>query len=385
MQQQLPNNGPSTVDRRQLRNWCFTLNNPGERPDEWGSTLFKSVRARYLIFQLEKGDSGTPHFQGYIEFNRGVRFQTIKKYIPGAHFEARRGSRKQAIDYCRKTDTRVDGPWEFGESSLESQGTRSDLLEVCEGIKSGMGIRSISEQFMPQFIKYSKGIRDVLSIYNSKTIKRIEDKEVILIYGDTGIGKSYWVRSRYADDIYIKNGTHKWWDGYVDQRVVCIDDFAGGRSGFPLCTTLNILDKWDCQVEIKGGTVVLTNRVLFITTNIHPRDWYDYGDREVHYRALARRISQVWTINSDRNPECLIKDSFFESFRGFSDYPISTFATPKIPDNGSEPVDTTIDHSIDDDLTPTQIITISSEEEEEEDEKEESDSELNSESLSFSI
>ena len=55
----------------QTRAWCFTLNNPvrdepvpaTEDPKQWG--------ASYLVYQLEKGESGTPHYQGYLYFPWG--------------------------------------------------------------------------------------------------------------------------------------------------------------------------------------------------------------------------------------------------------------------------------------------------------------------------
>lgn len=44
----------------QSRRWCFTLNNPvpGDREDVLG------WNANYIVFQLEKGEEGTLHYQG---------------------------------------------------------------------------------------------------------------------------------------------------------------------------------------------------------------------------------------------------------------------------------------------------------------------------------
>lgn len=342
---------------QRLRNWCFTLNNPGTIAlDEWGKRIFNSGHVRYLKFQLEKGANGTPHIQGYIEFTSPMRLNAVKKILPRAHLERRRGTAQQAADYCGKDDTRVDGPWEFGEISCESQGNRSDLIAVSDAIRKGASIRTICEFHTTSFIKYHRGIREAITIREASFAGRMADKKVVLIYGDTGGGKSTWVRTNYADGLYVKDGTHKWFDGYIDQSVVLIDDFAGGKSGFPCSAVLNIFDKWDCQVEIKGGMVRLQHDLMFVTTNIHPRDWYDFSDRQVHYKALARRISEVWTMQN-YTPVVLKKEEFFESFSGFDNYPISLISNFLRDEEETQPMADSIEY---DEIEPISISSESS-------------------------
>ncbi len=42
----------------QKRVWCFTVNNPGD----WLPTLGEAVT--YVVWQLERSETGTVHFQG---------------------------------------------------------------------------------------------------------------------------------------------------------------------------------------------------------------------------------------------------------------------------------------------------------------------------------
>lgn len=53
--------------------WTFTLNNPGadEEPDKVKASL-GAKGYRYLVFQLEQGDNGTPHYQGGLPFGYRV-------------------------------------------------------------------------------------------------------------------------------------------------------------------------------------------------------------------------------------------------------------------------------------------------------------------------
>lgn len=312
---------------RRLRNWCFTLNNPADtnQLDTWGKTVYTTGNARYLIFQLERGESGTMHLQGYIEFSDSRRFSAVRRLLPGAHIEPRRGSAQQAADYCRKHDSRVDGPWEFGEVSISAQGKRSDLCAVAEAVKSGQGLQKICEEHTSTYIRYHRGIREAMLIAQAKRPSGMRNKVVVLIYGASGIGKTSWVLDRYDATSFVKEGNHKWFDGYVEQDTVLIDDFAGGKSGFTCSATLNLFDKRDCRVEVKGGFAMLSHNTLFVTSNIHPRDWWEFTDREMHYTALKNRFTQVWTMENYK-PVVLDKNKFFEEFSGYRDYPVSQFS-----------------------------------------------------------
>ncbi len=96
---------PSYIGQRTA--WCFTINNPRDDPQILVTDLTTNPRVRYFIFQLEKGvETNTPHFQGYIEFGRSVRFSVVTRDVFHglAHVEARRGSREQARNYCMKDE-----------------------------------------------------------------------------------------------------------------------------------------------------------------------------------------------------------------------------------------------------------------------------------------
>lgn len=57
------------------RAWCFTLNNYSEKEYE----TIKGVSCRYIVVGKEVGDSGTPHLQGYIEFDNPRVMAGVKK------------------------------------------------------------------------------------------------------------------------------------------------------------------------------------------------------------------------------------------------------------------------------------------------------------------
>ena len=64
------------------------------------------------------------------------RLSFLKKISPEfakAHFEVARGSPESNRAYCTKSDTRVDGPWEFGALPF-GQGHRVDLDDAAEAV-----------------------------------------------------------------------------------------------------------------------------------------------------------------------------------------------------------------------------------------------------------
>lgn len=92
------------------RSYCFTINNPDMYAAEYLETIHAALKADYTVGQLERGAEGTPHIQGCVWFKNSVRFTKIKKVIPTAHIEATK-SLHDAIKYCKKEDSRLDGPY----------------------------------------------------------------------------------------------------------------------------------------------------------------------------------------------------------------------------------------------------------------------------------
>lgn len=54
---------------RSVKSWCFTVNFAEEDvPEEPATAIpWNPERLQCLIYQLERGTSGTVHFQGYVE------------------------------------------------------------------------------------------------------------------------------------------------------------------------------------------------------------------------------------------------------------------------------------------------------------------------------
>lgn len=272
------------------RNWCFTLNNPtAEELSNLHTTLPTQRDFRYTVFQLESGlDGQTPHVQGYVEFTSPLRFNTVKRLLGSrCHLEQRRGTQKQAKEYCMKTESRLDGPWEYGEPATGTQGTRSDLIALKEGLDSGLTDQQLWEEHFPIMIKYHKGVQQYQIVKRSQ--RKWKSKVYVLI-GEPGTGKSKWALDNYPDAYWKQRGN--WWDGYWHKEVV-LDDFYGW---LPYDTLLRLLDRYPLLVETKGGQANFIAETIIITSNSRPQDWY----RNIsNFGALERRIDVCMKFYGD--------------------------------------------------------------------------------------
>nr|WAE42585.1 MAG: replication associated protein [Cressdnaviricota sp.] len=140
--------------------WCFTLNNPN-------GPLNFNEEVEYAVYQKERGEAGTEHYQGYVEFKSNKRLSAVKVWLPTAHFEKRKGTGVQARQYCMKADSRLEGPWEYGTFVETSQGKRNDLKEAITTLKEN-GLKRVLEEQPEVYVKYHKGLEKLEKFYKPK-------------------------------------------------------------------------------------------------------------------------------------------------------------------------------------------------------------------------
>ncbi len=269
----------------------FTHNNPTEALTFDGETM------EYLVYQEEIGESGTYHFQGYCELKKRTRMAAAKLLLggPQVHIEPRRGTQAQAILYCKKEDTRIPHTEIFEEGTPRVQGKRIDLEAFKDEVKAGAKRRDLVDDHFGIIARYPK-FYDTLTMMNRP--ERVEELEVTLLIGDTGLGKTRSVMERFgqSEDFWkspLNNGT-MWYDTYDGHSVVLIDDFAGAASHISLSSLLQLLDRYPLLVPTKGSHTWWLPSKVFVTTNILPKHWFKWENRGEQYKALARRFSKVY-------------------------------------------------------------------------------------------
>ncbi len=268
--------------------WVVTLNNPSDP-----TVLLEDYsEVSYAIWQLESGDSNTPHLQGYVEWKNKKSLSGCKRQHATAHWAVRRGTRDQARDYCRKEETRVSGPYEHGQWSA-GQGARTDLLHIKRKIDEGVSDKVLWEENPATMLRTYKGWKEYRKV---KIEPRTEKTQVTVIWGPTGTGKSYYVNKQAGPSAFwlspSKDDNGCWWDGYTGQETVVMDEFYGGIKWSQL---LRLLDAYPMSVPVKGDMIPFCAKKIFMTSNKCPRDWYAKQD----YATLERRLEKIARLDLD--------------------------------------------------------------------------------------
>lgn len=116
---------------------------------------------------------------------------------------------------------------------------------------------------------------------------RETELEVTILIGKPGTGKTRACYDLFPDLWAFPIGKELWSDGYAGQPVVLLDDFSGQMR---LVDTLRLLDRYPIQIPRKGGFNWWCPERILITTNLHPKEWYDWSKRADQQIALRRRI-----------------------------------------------------------------------------------------------
>lgn len=236
---QLP---PAMAPRSRVTGYCFTLNNPKNEEIEH----LKALEYAYLILGYEKGDKEeTPHIQGYIHFKRNVDFSKVKKLIPRAHIEARKGSVLQATDYCKK-----DGVFqEFGIMPVSAaEGSKQTWKSIMVHAQNG-DFDWIMDNYPKVWIQLSNRLEG-LRIREKKILDGELEHEWWV--GTTGTGKSKALWELYGE--HYQKELNKWWCGYQDEVVVAIEEWSPKNE----CTGSQLkiwADRYPFTAQIKGGSI----------------------------------------------------------------------------------------------------------------------------------
>jgi len=262
-----------------FRNWCFTLNNYSD--DEYEEVW--NTKCKYLVIGKEIGENGTPHLQGYIEFENGKTLTAIKKINSRIHWESRRGTSKQASDYCKKDNNFKE------QGMIASQGHRTDLDEVTSLV--------LQKDFNPleyasTYVKYHSGLDKLIGLtYPARDSK----PQVHWLHGKAGTGKTRYVIDNYTD-VYIKDHT-KWWNGYKQQEVILIDDFDSHLWEFRVL--LLVLDRYPYQGEYKGGYINVNSPIIYVTCEFHPSKYWKDND----LAQVSRRLDSITELTATSSVE----------------------------------------------------------------------------------
>ncbi len=258
------------------------------------------------VGQIERcPESGRLHLQAYGETHAVTR-DCLSRKLPRASLRRRHGSRFQAITYCIKNNTRIMGDvfWYPNKESFGdlngNQGKRTDIVEFLD-VMGEQGIDAAMEEHPEAFVRYHKGFERLNDRRLYLAAQRDCPRDVFVLWGDPGTGKTRAVfehaklkygRDGYEDVFRVPLGSTEWWNNYLNQPIILLDDFFGQ---LPLSRLLNLLDRYPVQLPTKGGFRSGTYSEVWITSNVPWEQWYvtAFEKHPLLMQALKRRFKNV--------------------------------------------------------------------------------------------
>jgi len=263
-----------------IRNACFTLNNPTEE-EFW--EILKLREYNYLIVGYEIGEEELTTYRGILNLHSLKDLIYSKKSLPRVSWRRRSkdACAEQNFDYCSK-----DGDfYEIGEPN--KQGARNDLKKLAAEITVN-NLEEVARNNREAYIRYHRGLH-ALSL--SLQEHRNEAPQVHWLWGSTGTGKTRYCVEKHPGNFYIKP-EGKWWDGYVQQQAIILDDWYHST---PFRELLTLLDRYKCTREVKGGSVKINSPFIYITSEYAPEYFFQGTELE----QLRRRITSVIHLEAE--------------------------------------------------------------------------------------
>lgn len=237
------------------KSWVFTLNN--YTPQEWN--FLTNLEVTRSALGKEVGDSGTSHIQGLLVFQRAYRFTGIKKLLPRAHIE-RCKSIMHAWNYCIK-----DGNFHITDN--RRQGQRNETTDYRDAIKSGHNDRYLCDNHPVCFLKFSRTQAMRQAYQNPRT----EMTKCVILYGQTGTGKSSYCKLTFPDADWIEYDG-RFFSTYTNQKVVIFDD--QDLSKFTPELIKRLINHTPMKIRVLGAYAEWNPELVVFTTNYLP-SWLD--------------------------------------------------------------------------------------------------------------
>jgi len=183
--------------------------------------------------------------------------------------------------------------------------TRTDLLSAKVKLDEGCSPDDLAgdAQFFGTVAKHHRYFDHY---YASRTKPRRQSPRVLVLWGDSGCGKTIHANmcnpaKTYFVPIGSSGGT--WFDGYDPRKheTVVFNEWHGGRGS--LSELLQWADPTPLYVNTKGGHMQFVPKLLIFTCNKDPKTWYDWSKCAHPMQALVRRITNQWHYVKQAQPE----------------------------------------------------------------------------------
>lgn len=293
-------------DNRRRRNWVFTYYFQEDYPDAGPDIAAQCLKGliddnpmNFLACQVEQcPETDRLHIQGYLHLHEAMTFTALKAWctkvglLEGAHWEQRKGSHKQALDYVTKTDTRVHGPYIWGREP--SQGDRTDFKIIKAAIDEGKDLDHLYDEHTSIMFRYDRSINAYLNRKQRAPTRQVTN---VIWYGPPGVGKTTAAKG-YAEKIFGKGvpiyySRSGFFCDYADEKVILFDDFHTERWDYNVLLAIMDGNPTMLPRKLRGPVPCKAELVLF-TSNQEPAGVYSNHVHTPH----MRRFDHIFSVES---------------------------------------------------------------------------------------
>lgn len=298
--------------REPLRiNWVFRMNvNPdplseAERENE--ATILYGLLldcCDSFAFQLESAPTtGYLHYQGFMQFtNKKRKFWILKNVHPFEYLDGMKGKVHQAWAYATKTDTRIQGPWTYGdpeELTTKKDTTYQEAL-AAPTVRDGLAI--IKTNKPRDFCLYGATIERNLNANMKKPFEHrfkmeqfnrqpIDFNKTTHVYGPSNTGKTSFVVAHFANPLVVSHidALKKL---SPDHDGIVFDDMC--FTHWPPEAAIHLVDQdVDRDLHIRYGTVSIPANTKKVFTHNTRDIFYKPEVAQEQKDAIDRRVEYL--------------------------------------------------------------------------------------------
>lgn len=206
----------------------------------------------------------------------------MKALLPTAHLEKRRGTGKEASDYCKKDgDFEEYGTLAPGRGAAGGEANKRRYEEAFDTAKKG-DLDDVDKDLLIRHYHAFKRIKQDYQVAPPP----LDECCGYWYYGPPNTGKSYAARERHPG--YYDKPCNKWFDGYRGEETIILDDFDHQHKvlGHHL---KRWADRYAFPAEQKGTTVQIRPKRIIVTSNYRIEEIF--CEDPVLVRALERRFT----------------------------------------------------------------------------------------------
>lgn len=246
----------------------------------------------YVMYGKEVAPTtGTPHLQGYLELHKKRGPTGLAKSLPGlerASFRIAKGSARDNYVYSGKDSV----PIELGKPF--TPGVRNDLVECKKSIDEGLRGKALWDRHFSTMVHNHRALEKYMSL--SVPVRKWKTK-VMLIIGPPGKQKSTLAKilaPYFGETVWTvpeTKGSGLYFDGYVGQQVVILDEMDGTRMKPTMFNGL--CDEFEFSVPVHfSSNVPWCPNVLIVISNYHPKYWWKKRNQN-QLKQTMRRIDWI--------------------------------------------------------------------------------------------